>query len=326
MNNEKTGFFKGLLGIEGKERTAPLVDDTVEETKPLDFSAAIKALETDLEEESEARKEDPSGWACTQLETFKLSRGAKTLLDRALDNLSKNTGANIADDDAKQDIKLRAELIAASGNDLNVLLVALTEECPILEQGGTVYSLLFNVMKAATFEANLDYRRFLDPAADFDLVGYMKPVIARGEDGSDWRQHDGSQFETDVRSETSPMEGQTGHATRAEVLLEQAQELYGREVYDISDVIICALRDLRWYLQLLSESFGWDVTRPMPYLFVTELDGSFTSITDAMQALDVQELRRQAARAKKREKTAKVMGAAAERARAMLSRAAAKTA
>ncbi len=315
MKNESTNVFKALLGIKDDKQAASLVDDTTEVLPVHDLSAELKALEA---LDAEAQEEDPAGYAADKLEQFNLTRGAKTLLDRAMDNISRNNGASIVDEDAKLDIQLRAELVSASGNDLSVLIESLTEETPFAEQGGVLYSMLFNILKGATFEANLDYRRFLDPSADFELVGYMKPITARNENGEDYRDQNG-EFAVDRREETSPLEGLSGFATRVEVMLEQARELYGHDVQCVEDVIPGALSDLRYYFQLICESYGWDHERGMPFLFVTELDGGFTPIHDPMQALDTQELRRQAARAKKRTKTNDRMQAAAARARKALS-------
>lgn len=318
------------LGLGPKsEESRELVNDTVEVKEPSVLGALVEALERELSAEQAA---DPAGYAADQLEVFNLTPGAKNLMDRALDNLATSTGSGIVDEDAKLDIQLRAELIKAGGCDLGIILGALTEEAPIEDMGNVVYSMCFNVLKAAGFIANLDYRRFLDPAQDLDLISYVggltdengKLVAAKGENGSDPRTAPGA-FYTDNREDHSPLEGQSGHATRAEFYLESFRELYGSRVEVPEDVIPAALQDLQYFLQLTAESFGWDPQRPMPFMFIMETNGAFTGIHDPVQALDALEVKRQVSRARRREKANKVLGAAAARARAALTKASARS-
>lgn len=279
----------------------------------------------DLLASNAARQEDPAGWAADQLEDYKLTPGAQMLLDRAVDNLSRNTGVGLVDEDARIDAQTRAAIINASGNDLSVAITALSESCEVEEAGSIVYSLLFNVLKSAVFVGNLDYRQFLDPQRDMDLhlyVNYGEVGKTYGEDARD--PNNDPKFSPDRRQDRSPLEGQSGFETHAEFQLARMKELYGRDIDDEGDVIAASLHDLRLYLQLLSESFGWDANRPMPFAFVQETNGEFTPITDAGVALDHAEVRRQASRAKKRARSNAVMSAAAQKAREALLRRAAK--
>lgn len=279
------------------------------------LSDETKAYMQRLEDEA-SRKEDPAGWAADQLDAFQLSPGAQSLLDRAIDNTSTNTGVGLTDADAKADAQGRAAILQASGNDLAIALSALTCEAEGDEAAGVVYSLCFNILKNAVFIGNMDYRRFLDPAQDNDLHLYLREYDPRkGEDGRDPRNEPA--FETDRRQDTSPLEGDTGFETGAEYQLAALRTLYG-DISAEEDVVAASLRDLRFYFQLLTESFGWPVDRPMPFANVQETDGSFTPITDAHQALDTSELRRQASRAKKRARNGALVNAAAARAREML--------
>ncbi len=308
-------ILKKLLGSEtneATETTEAIGEGTVisDETE-----AYVKQLESDA-----ARKEDPAGWAAEQLSNYVLSPGAQSLLDRAIDNVARNTGVGLNDEDAKADARMRGEILTAAGNDLGVAIAALSSEAEGDEAASIVYSLCFNVLKSAVFIGNLDYRRFLDPAQDNDLHLYMREYDARkGEDGRDPRTDPA--FETDNRQDHSPLEGDTGFETGAEYQLASLRTLYG-DIHAEEDVVAASLQDLRYHFQLLTESFGWPVDRPMPFANVMEPDGTFTPITDAGRALDATELRRQASRAKKRARQGALVNAAAARAREMLLKAA----
>ncbi len=253
-------------------------------------------LEQHLNQE---RLDDPAGWANDQLGEFKLSIGAKSLIDRAIDSTARSTGAGLNDENARMETKARAEFLSACGNDLNIALVSLSESVEDPDEGASqVYQLLYSVLKSAVFTANLDLRRFLDPDGDRELPMYI-----------------------DRRENHSPLEGQSGHATAAENNLEYVREFYGSDAvstYEEGGVIISALNDVRWYFQLLSESFGWSLDRPMPFGNTQEKDGTYTPITDAVVALDLTEVRTKASRAKKAAARSSQMAAAAQRARELL--------
>lgn len=308
-------ILKKLLGSETNEATET-TEAIGEGTVISDETAAyVKQLESDA-----ARVEDPAGWAAEQLSNYVLSPGAQSLLDRAIDNVARNTGVGLNDEDAKADARMRGEILTAAGNDLGVAIAALSSEAEGDEAASIVYSLCFNVLKSAVFIGNLDYRRFLDPAQDNDLHLYMREYDARkGEDGRDPRTDPA--FETDNRQDHSPLEGDTGFETGAEYQLASLRTLYG-DIHAEEDVVAASLQDLRYHFQLLTESFGWPVDRPMPFANVMEPDGTFTPITDAGMALDATELRRQASRAKKRARQGALVNAAAARAREMLLKAA----
>lgn len=262
--------------------------------------------------EQHIAEDDPAAKAALELSTFTMTPGAKSLLDRALDNLSTNDGAAISDPEARMQIKLRAELLKAAGNDLSVVLHALVDSCEKpTEISGTVYSLCFNVLKASVFVANMDYRRWLDPKGDFDMSPYLPRRVEDEALG-------GKDFEVDARSEESPLDGLTGHDTSVDQAWHRLRELYGQGIEDEGDVFRASLDDLRLFMTLTVESFGWDADRPMPFLNVMEKDGSFTAITDAEQAMDIQEIKRQESRKRRAEENAVRMANAAERAKALL--------
>lgn len=294
---------------------------TIGEGTVVTESTEAYLLEQHLNEE---RAADPAGWAATQLESFELTVGAQSLLDRSMDNMSRNNGAGLEDEDARVTAQLRASLVTSAGNDIRTAVLALSEsvEDPI-EAAGMIQSLLFNALKGAVFIGNLDYRQFLDATGDRDLhlyIGAQDP--RRGEDGNDPREMPA--YSPDRREDISPLDGQAGFESVAEYKLARAKQLYGADIEDECDVVVGALNDLRTWCQLTAESFGWSAEQPMPFAFVQELNGTFTPITDAKQALDIVEVRRQASRAKRRAKQGAAMSAAAARARETLLKAAAR--
>ncbi len=156
-------------------------------------------LEQHLEQE---RIDDPAGWAHEQLEDFKLSIGAKSLIDRALDSTARSTGAGLVDENARKETRARADFLSACGNDLSIALVSLSESIVDPDEAATqIYQLLYSVLKSAVFTANLDLRRFIDPNSDRELPMYI-----------------------DNRENHSPLEGESGHATATENHLEYVRE------------------------------------------------------------------------------------------------------
>jgi len=270
-----------------KRKPADSAVDATNHDAPVEVETSL--LEQHIKEE---RESDPAAFAAEQLSTFQLTPGAKSLLDRSLDNAAKNTGEGLEDPDARIEVQLRAAVIDAAGNDLNIAIEALTASSKPTEIASVVQSLLYNVLKGAVFIANIDRQRYLDPNADFDMTMY-----------------------TDRREEVSPMDGQTGHTPQADWNLEELKVLYGRDFGATEDVFATALEDLRLFFQLTVEAFGWDPDRPMPFGNVMEKDGSFTPIHDPEAALDQAEIKRQVSRAKRRDRTNTTLAAAAARAK-----------
>lgn len=285
-----------------KARDEHIHDDTI---------AQIAALETEIEK-------DPAAKAALELEDFQLTPGAKHLLDLALDNMSTNDGQGIDDPQARDSVRLRAALIEAAGNDLGVVIEALVESCEKPQDvAPSLYSMLYNVVKSAGFYANLDYRRYLDPRAEFDMSSYLD---AEGKARID-RELDGEHGSPDRREDDpSAPDGLDTYVDRELALYRQ---LYGAEVIEDGDVILCAWSDLRLFCQLTVESYGWEGDE-MPFTFVQETDGSFTPVHDVRTAIDALEIKRQQSRAKRAEREAARVSAAIERARAMTAKALSK--
>lgn len=272
-----------------------------------ELSSVASALEKEIEN-------DPAAKAALELEGMELSPGAKSLLDRALDNLSKNKGENLPDADAKVVARLRSDLIEAAGNDLGLVLDVLVDSCGKPQEiSGVVYSTCFNIVKAATFIANLDYRRYLDPRAEFDLSIYTG---SKGEDGVDERDG-GRHGAADLREEDQD-HAPIGLDTPLDRELALLKSLYGEHIEDASEVFAQSLSDLRLFMQLTAESFGWDPNAGMPFMFVQEANGSFTPISDVHTALDVSEVKRKESQRRRREQEALRLVAAADKARAIL--------
>jgi hypothetical protein len=238
--------------------------------------------------------DDPMAKAALELESFSMTPGAKSLLDRAMDNLSRNNGDGIEDPDARIAIKQRAALVDAAGGDLSVVIAALCAACEGSPRdiAPTIYSLCFNILKSAVFIANLDYRRYLDPRADFDLTPY-----------SDLREDDPS--------------APAGLDTAPDREFEYFRQTYGANCEDIEDIFACALEDLRLFLQLTSESFGWDPDRPIPFAFIPEGAG-FTAINDPALALDNAEIKRKEGQKRRRERESARLASAALKAQELV--------
>lgn len=314
------------MGIFTKDKAAPAtasVDDGNDRSSDaIDTQSEVNALTADI-------KNDPAGAAALQLSELRLSPGAKSLLDRALDNLSQNDGAGIPDEDARAEIKLRAELVAACGNDFGAIIDALdtVSENP-REKAAMVYSLGYNVLKSAVFYCNLDYRRYLDPKGDFDLWAQYGLPRSKGEDGNDPR--DAGDRMDDRDEDTAPC-GLDNARDRQEAWLKETygldanapqwewlKAIYGHSMQDEEEVFFSALSDLRLMLQLTAESFGWDPNNPMPFSNVMNKDGTFEPITDAESALNHSEIKRKESLAKRRAKQASTLSAAAIAGRAAL--------
>lgn len=265
-----------------------------------DVGAQIDALEA-------AAEDDPAMKAAEALEGFTLTPGAKSLLDRAVDNIATSTGSGITDPELKQIISSRAALLAASGSDLSVAITAIVDSCTEDPQAISpmVYSLCYNVLKQAVFYANLDQRRYLDPKGDFDLTPYN--LTRRVED-----EAFGHDFAADQREELR--DPPVGLDSAIEREWEYYREIYGVTVDTTEDIFAAALNDLRLFLQLTCESFGWEPDRPMPFANIANPDGTYTPINDAAQAIDHAEVTRKARMAERRAKDAVRMNAAAQRA------------
>jgi len=231
---------------------------------------------------------------------FKLTPLAKALLARACENVASNMGSNTMDDSTQKQIQERAALFAACDNNLASVVDAICDglaaEDP-RECSSVIYSTCFAVQKAANFIANLWYRRALDPVQDEDLAS-----------GGSVRRDDGASFPADQREELrDPIIG------------------LGPENVDTDPVqdAVDAYEEVHTYLQLMTEVFGWDPDRSMPYCFVTEDNGAtFTPITDAMQGLDISEVKSRQARKRREVRQTQALAAALAARRKLLKAAA----
>lgn len=272
---------------------------------------------------------DPACAAAEKLVTFSLSPGAKSLRDRALDSMAVNTGVNLPPEleDLKKATQARAALVGAAGNDLGIMIEAIVASADNPKDiAPAINSLCFNVLKSASFFANLDYRRYLDPRGDFDLTTYTG-ITAHGENGDDERTaldfaRDSREEEpsapvgldTIVDRERSYFGSTYGEAPGAEPSAQRA--IYAESEFE---VIPNALEELRIFLTLTVEAFGWDLNgSPMPFAFLREKDESYTPITDVYVALDFYEIKRKESQARRNAQQAVQMLTAAEKARAIV--------
>lgn len=204
-----------------------------------------------------------------QIKQFTLSTLQKRLLAAACENVGSAKG-NGLDAQARDEVLQRAALFTAFDNDLAKVLSQIAATVDTESAPGLAYSVCFAVQKACNFIANFWFRRALDPR-----------------DGEGTPVHD-------YREQREAPYGLGAEEPAEEQRYESVQE---------------ALEVLHIYLQLLTESFGWDPENPMPYLFVQEKDGRFTPMHDAGHVLDIMEVRAQTARAKRQERRSKGLAA-----------------
>lgn len=309
------------LGPKNDDQVRTLKDDTAYEVEPTAEQLEADRLEKLLAAEAE---NDPVAKAALNLQAFELSDGSRSLLDRAMDSISKNTGAGLDDEDARAEARMRAELTSAAGNDLSVVIEALGSSAGETEVAGMVYSYLYSVMKNCVFFANLDYRQAmnLDQYSDDAVVeGWFTRYVsdryvteALGRVVQDEQGHD-VELSTDAREmhRELPYGFEERRDTQIRLLSEQYSAL------DIEDAVVRALEDIRVFFQLTAECHGWNPDNPMPFGNTMNPDGSFSPLEDAVTALDAQEVKRQASQAKRRAKRATVTAAATAAARAAVS-------
>lgn len=333
-----TQRIKESLGINpdtkiGRELSDDTFDNTPGPSSEVDLHAAgpttqpgAHAEEEDHDEilTEEQRMERDINAAGEKLQTLELGPGSWSLIDRALDSLSRNTGAGLEDPEARDDARRFAALVKATDNDLSVLISAIVESSAPTEAAGSLYSALYRVLKNCVFFANLDYRQaqgmdsFSDEAtvqAFFDRYvssTYVEEALARvvgdivlsDEDLREKEQAD------QVRSDQ-------GYEARREIELQYLTDRYGAT--DVEDAVVQALQDVQLLFQLNVEVLGWPPERPMPFGNVQNPDGTtFTPINDALQAIDAAEIARQASQKKRREKRASMLADAAVRAAALV--------
>lgn len=265
-------------------------EDTVDVTDELaamdDLGREANALEAHIEAEKAAETDEER--RVREFGEFKLTPLAKALLDRACENVASNMGSNTMDESTQKQIQERAALFASCDNDLSLVVDAIVEalgESDPRECSSVIYSTSFAVQKASNFIANLWYRRALDPVHDEDLAT-----------GGSVKRDDGASFAADRREELrEPIIG------------------LGPEKTDEDPVqnVVDAYVEVHDFLQLLTECFGWDPDRSMPFCFVTEDNGAtFRPITDAMQALDISEVKARQSRKRREVRQTQALAAA----------------
>lgn len=274
-------------------------------------------VEPETTDDEPRTEEEQMAHAAERLEKLELGHGSWTLIDRALDNLSKNTGAGLADEDARQRAKELAALVSATDNQLDVLVSAIAQATPVLDRGLAVRNVLYRVLQQCVFYANLDYRQAegIDAYSDDAVVAafferyvssqYVEEALARVVDEQVLSAED--EREKEQRDQrTSDM----GYEAVRDIQLRYLTDKYGVDASSLEDAVLQALQDIQLLFDLTAQSYGWDPNQPVPYGFVQEKDGSFTPINDAQTALDAQEIKRVAAQKRRREQRSEQMAKA----------------
>lgn len=275
-------------------------EDTVDVTDQVRVAEALEA---------EADKLEASFDETTKrLAEFKLTPRATKLLEAACENVSSNMGSNNMEPSAQKQIQERAALFAACDNDLGEVVdtlygaTARDDQASIKEAGSVIYSTCFAVQKAANFVANLWYRRALDPLENEDLA-----------QGGTVVRDDGAAFHADRRQEdrgSIPGLGPDGEVLTIAGSSVEHDAAIADDWTDPVQNVVDAYIELHYYLQLLTEAFGWDPERSMPFGFVMEKDGRFTPITDPIAMLDIMDVRSKEARKKRQVAQTQVLAAA----------------
>ncbi|OYV62955.1 MAG: hypothetical protein B7X03_03610 [Parcubacteria group bacterium 21-58-10] len=270
-------------------RTEDYVDVTDELRAAEAINVEIAALEADTSTVAAGIAK-----AVNALGEIRLSPIAQRLLNDATINVANNKAVGLTGS-AKEEALQRAALLKAANEDLPTAIDAICRSVPEDTRGGVIYSLVYAIQKAAVFQGNLMYRRHIDPRADIDeqlLVdqreAFRAPPYGLGPD-------------PDPMADEAFEHGELAHTT-----------------------VLRAVEELHIWLQLMTEAFGWDPERPMPYLVVMAKDGGFVQITDALAAFDLTEVRNQERRARRQDERARAMKVASGAALAFIKQATSK--
>jgi hypothetical protein len=312
------------LGEKPEPNVTHLPEDFYDQ--PVEQKAAAPTEEEEPVEKTELEEIEA---AAERLETLELGEGSWSLIDRAMDSLSRNTGAGLDDPDAVADAKARAALIKAADNNLQVCVQAILASTASTDAPGAVYSFLYRVLQNSVFFANLDYRQAegMDLWSDEATVqeffvryvssSYVDEAFARVVEDRVLGNDDTREKEQDDQARS-----EMGFDDRRTLELRYLEEKYGAPEDAPEDAVVQALSDIQLFFQLTCEAMGWDAARPLPYGNVRNPDGTFTPISDANTALDAAEIKRKAAQQRRREERSKMYSNAQSAAAAILARSA----
>jgi len=275
---------KTTLTLDNAPKATAKLVDTVDVT-PIDKLAELVEAETSAET------------ATTKLSDFRLTHVAKALLDRAVVNVSENTGKGLEDPLARDSAETLAGIFEASGHDLSKVIDFTLEAMGDDPKAALnmIYKECYAVQKALNFIGNMTYRRALDLKGDFDLEAFV-----------DYREEN--------RSAPYGLEPLGDYDVND-------QAYSGQEDHEI---VLAALEEVHIFLQLITEAYGWEPEQMMPYAVVQEKDESFSQIHDLVECLDLMELRFKESRRKRQEKQLMGLRAIQEMARAKLKKAVSK--
>jgi hypothetical protein len=248
--------------------------------------------------------------ARAQLGVFELSQTARLILDRACENVAGNKGftprPGTSEIEHDREVKLREEtlqraaLFTAFGCDLPDVLECMREQVDLESLPGLVYSTCFAVQKAANFAANLMYRRAIDKANGEGIAPH------------DHREQQEAPCGLGAENEEVAFDADGNRLFNVAGGVERQTEY---------EVILQAYTDVHLYLQLLTEVYGWDIEAPMPYMYVSNPDGTFAPIWGAEQTLDMMEVRSKASAVKRIERRSSLLAATLAGAKASILRA-----
>lgn len=262
--------------------TGKLLDDSEFDELTSIGQAIATAIQNPEKKAEPADPEEQAESASNKLADFRLTPLARSLLDKALVNVTENTGRGIEDPLAKDQVETLAGIVKASGDDLARAIEFVVDT--MQDEADTyVYKLCYATQKALNFIGNMAYRRALDPKSDFDLEMY----IDQREEHMDAPVGLGSEQELAFDKDGNRKFNVAG----------------GEEVKADHEQILDALDTLHVYLQIMTEAFGWDPERPMPYMAILdEMTGKFEHVYDCEACLDLMEIRYKESRVKKQEK------------------------
>ena len=247
------------------------VDDMLDITETLDVKAEADKLEAHL---ANGDDDDRAALAALELRSFQPSIYCRTLVELAVENLCNEPSAKL-DEIARDKAKFRKEILEVARHDIGVACSFIAQTAPLDDVPNLIYSLCFNVVKAAVFLGNIHYRRLLDPKADFDLEQFI-----------------------DQREEHR--EKPYGLEADSVTLVEDIRVLKSAWFNEAPEqLVLDGIRDVHLFMGLIATSFGWEDENGMPYMYDMQPDGSFKAIYDVSHAVDMIEVKRQAARIKR---------------------------
>lgn len=247
---------------------------------------------------------DRAAMAMSKLADFTLEPRVLDLLEFCIDNVIDSKPERIEDKGRRAKAEMHVAILEMADRDLSAAIDLIVQSAAKGDEPGAVYGLCYALQKSSTYRSNLLYREALDPKADQDAD--EEHNIAPHDHALHADAPVGCGADVDELDELTVgkfnVEGGFRKLSRYEQVLVDYQDLY-------------------YYLQLLTEAFGWDPDAPMPYSYEVSGDGAtakFRAIYDAEMALDHQQVQANARKALRADKQAEASALLIQRARLML--------